>query len=210
MQIDEYMRSKKLPTAMREKTKDYFRLKFSNGKLLKEDEILDNLSPLLRREIQQYTGRDICKKIPLLSNPSSKDFAQDISCVIEPMIVFANEIITREGTTGDDMFFIFSGVVEIYAAAFKFSSYLAIGDGCVSATSFVQIQPHYFLFVSRPALQNECITPIQMYSTSAMSLSCWAYDGRRPRRRRHSARSIACERTLYSRCCATTRRSRRK
>ncbi|KAL7536658.1 hypothetical protein ACHAXR_007315, partial [Thalassiosira sp. AJA248-18] len=130
LRIDDYMRTKKLPSVMREKVKDYFYLQFSDGKLHKEDEIFDFLSPVLRREIKQFTGRDICRKVPLLSIPSSKDFAQDISCVIEPTIVFANEVIMREQTTGDEMFFICSGVVEIYVSSFKCASYLAIGDGC--------------------------------------------------------------------------------
>lgn len=132
LRIDDYMRTKKLPASMREKVKDYFYLQFSNGKLHKEDEIFDFLSPVLRREIKQFTGRDICRKVPLLSMPSSKDFAQDIACVIEPTIVFANEVIMREQTTGDEMFFICSGVVEIFVSSFKCASYLAIGDGCVS------------------------------------------------------------------------------
>ena len=62
LKVDDYMRSKKLPAAMREKVKDYFYLQFSNGKLHKEEEILDFLSPVLRREIKHFTGRDICRK----------------------------------------------------------------------------------------------------------------------------------------------------
>lgn len=132
LRIDDYMRTKKLPAAMREKVKDYFYLQFSDGKLHKEDQIFDFLSPVLRREIKQFTGREICRKVPLLSASMSKDFAQDIACAIEPTIVFANEVILREQTTGDEMFFISSGVVEIYVSSIKSASYLAIGDGCVS------------------------------------------------------------------------------
>ena len=132
LKVDDYMRSKKLPAAMREKVKDYFYLQFSNGKLHKEEEILDFLSPVLRREIKQFTGRDICRKVPLLSTPSHRDFAEGISYVIEPTIVFANEVIMKEQTTGDDMFFILSGVVEIYVSSKQIASYVAIGDGCVS------------------------------------------------------------------------------
>lgn len=124
------MRTKKLPAAMREKVKDYFYLQFSDGKLHNEEEIFDFLSPVLKREIKQFTGRDICRKVPLLSTPSNRDFAHDVSCVIEPTLVFANEIIMREQTTGNEMFFICSGVVEIYVSSLKYSSYLAIGDGC--------------------------------------------------------------------------------
>jgi CRP-like cAMP-binding protein len=141
--IDEYMRVKKLPASLREKTKDYFYLKFSNGKVINEEEILDQLSPVLRRDIKHFVGRDILKKMPILSNPTHRDFAQEIACVIEPVIVFANEVILREGTTGDELFFILSGVVEIYVAAFKFTSYNAVGDGCVSAICF-----HSFKFPS--------------------------------------------------------------
>ena len=139
LQIDDYMRTKKLPAAMREKVKDYFYLQFSNGKLHKEDEILDFLSPVLRREIKQFTGRDICRKVPLLSNPASKDFTGEISCVLEATMVFANEVIMREQTTGDEMFFIHSGVVEIYVSSSSLpsKSYVAIGDGCVSSCGYI-------------------------------------------------------------------------
>ena len=134
--IDEYMRSKKLPAAMREKMKDYFYLRFANGKIHNESEVLDLLSPVLRREIKQYNSKEILKKIPLLSNPACRDFAQDIACVIEPMIVFSNEVIMREETMGDEIFFISSGVVEIYLSSIRYTSYVAIGDGCVSLTNY--------------------------------------------------------------------------
>ena len=55
-QIDDYMRNKKLPAAMREKVKDCFYLQHSNGKLYEESEILDMLTPLLRREIKLFNG----------------------------------------------------------------------------------------------------------------------------------------------------------
>ena len=134
--FDEYMRSKKLPAAMREKMKDYYYLRFGNGKIHNESEILDLLSPELRREIKQYNSKEILKKIPLLSNPACRDFAKDIACVLEPMIIFANEVIMREGTMGDEIFFISSGVVEIYLSSIRSSSYVAVGDGCVSFSKY--------------------------------------------------------------------------
>eukprot|EP00804_Cyclotella_cryptica_P003159 CCRYP_013773-RB/>CCRYP_013773-RB protein AED:0.20 eAED:0.20 QI:2230/1/1/1/0.8/0.83/6/278/680 len=130
LKVDGYMRTKKLPAAMREKVKDYFYLQFSNGKLHREEEILDFLSPVLRREIKEFTGRDLCKRVPILSMKANKEFAGEISCCIEPNIVFANEIIMREKTTGDEMFFIHSGVVELFVSASQLLSYVAIGDGC--------------------------------------------------------------------------------
>ena len=132
MQIDDYMRNKRLPAVMREKVKDYFHLQHSNGKLYKEDEILDLLTPILRREIKLFNGRDLAVKVPMLSSVTNKEFAEEMTAAIEPVLAFQNEIIFRENTTGDDMYFINSGVVEIFVAAAINSTYVAIGDGCVS------------------------------------------------------------------------------
>lgn len=129
-QIDDYMRSKKLPASMREKVKDSFHLQHSNGKMFDEHEILRMLSPILQREIKLFTGRDLTMKVPLLSPVANKNFAEEISIAVDPMIAFPNEIIIRENTTGDEMFFISSGVIEIFISGSKSASYVAIGDGC--------------------------------------------------------------------------------
>eukprot|EP00957_Ditylum_brightwellii_P018889 1420659-Ditylum_brightwellii.AAC.1 len=130
MQIDDYMRNKKLPSVMREKVKDYFHLQHSNGKMYNENEILDMVTPILRREIKHFNSRDISLKVPLLSTVTNKEFAGEMITAIEPTIAFTNEIILREKTTGEEMFFINSGVVEIFLAGAQPSAYVAIGDGC--------------------------------------------------------------------------------
>lgn len=117
---------------MREKVKDCFHLQHSNGKLYDENEILDMLTPILKREIKLFTGRDLSMKVPLLSSVTNKHFAEEMVTAIEPMISFQNEVVLRENTTGNDMYFIGSGVVEIYLAGTENSAYVAIGDGCVS------------------------------------------------------------------------------
>ena len=136
--IDDYMRSKKLPAAMREKVKDYFHLQHANGKLYDETEILNMVTPILRREIKQFNGRDVTNKVPIFKSVANKDFAEEMTNAIEPTIAFNNEVIMRENTTGDEMFFINSGVVEIFVAGSKSSAYVAIGDGCVSEGSMVK------------------------------------------------------------------------
>lgn len=129
-QIDDYMRNERLPAAMREKVKDCFHLQHSNGKLFDESQILDMLTPILKREIKLFTGRDITVKVPLLSSVTNKEFAEEMATILEPVISFQNEIVIREKTTGDEMYFISSGVVEIFLAGANNSTYVAIGDGC--------------------------------------------------------------------------------
>ena len=46
MQIDDYMRNKRLAAAMREKVKDCFHLQYSNNKLYDEGQILDMLTTI--------------------------------------------------------------------------------------------------------------------------------------------------------------------
>ncbi len=133
-QIDDYMRSKKLPSALREKVKDCFHLQHSNGKLYNEEDILNMLSPILRREIKLFEGRDLTAKVPLLSAVTNRNFAEELIAVIEPVMTFEDEVVFREDTTGEEMYFINSGVVEIYLSGLRNIEYVAIGDGCVSGT----------------------------------------------------------------------------
>jgi hypothetical protein len=133
IQLDDYMRSKRLPSTLREKVKDYFHLIHSKGKIYNENEIHAMLTPILSRQIKVFTGNELAVKVPLLSAIKNRGFAEEISTMIEPMIVFDNEVIIRERTTGDELFFISSGVVEIFIThKDKVVSYIAIGDGCVS------------------------------------------------------------------------------
>lgn len=136
-QIDDYMRNKRLPAAMREKVKDCFHLQHSNGKLFDESQILDMLTPILKREIKLFTGRDITVKVPLFSSVTNKEFAEEMATILEPVISFHNEVVIRENSTGDEMFFISSGVVEIFLAGAQNAAYVAIGDGCVSSLKLV-------------------------------------------------------------------------
>lgn len=130
VQIDDYMRTKKLPATLREKVKDHFHIQHSDGKLFNEDEILGTVTPILRREIKFFNGRDISVKVPLLSSVINRSFSEEMTTIIEPTIAFTDEVILRENTTGEDMFFISSGVVEIFLAGAQNSAYVAIGDGC--------------------------------------------------------------------------------
>ena len=132
IQLDDYMRSRKLPAPLREKVKDYFHLQHADGKLFNEREILDMVTPILRREIQEFNGRGVAEKVPLLSSVSHKLFANELGAVIQSTIAFTDEILMKEGTVGDEMYFVNSGVLDIYVNDEKANAYCTIGDGCVS------------------------------------------------------------------------------
>lgn len=130
IQLDDYMRSKRLPSSLREKVKDYFHLQHADGKLFNEPEILDMVTPILRREIQYFNGRGVADKIPMLSSVAHKFFAEELATVIESTIAFTDEVLMKERTVGEEMYFINSGVVDIYLDEDKKRIYCTIGDGC--------------------------------------------------------------------------------
>lgn len=160
VQLDDYMRNKRLPSATREKVKDYFYLQHSDGKLYKEHEILNMLSPSLIREIKLFTGRDLSTKVPLLSSINNRGFSEELTTKLEHIISFEDEVIMRENTTGEEMFFVSNGVVEIFLQDSDVT-YVAIGDGCVSrrhSSPYVHIiefgfvhSLHQIIFICNPS-----------------------------------------------------------
>jgi len=126
------MRSKKLPASLREKVKDHFHMQHSDGKLFNEDEIFNSVTPILRREIKIFNGRDVTMKVPILSAVTNRSFSEDMTAIIKPTVAFTDEVIMREQTIGQEMYFINSGVIEIFLSGAKNKAYVAIGDGCVS------------------------------------------------------------------------------
>jgi CRP-like cAMP-binding protein len=130
-QLDDYMRSQKLPAALREKVKDHFHLQHSDGKLFDEDEILGGVTPILRREIVAFKHREVLHKVPLLQNTEENEvFALEVATMLNVDIIFMDEVVVRENMSGSDIFFIFSGVIEIYLESAADLTYVAIGDGC--------------------------------------------------------------------------------
>ena len=137
IELDDYMRSKKLPATLREKVKDYFHLQHTDGKLFNERGILDMVTPMLRREIQEFNGRGVAEKVPLLSSVNHKIFANELAGVIQSTIAFTDEILIKEGTVGNEMYFVNSGVLDIYVGGNQSDAYCTIGDGCVSSSQHI-------------------------------------------------------------------------
>ena len=125
-QIDDYVRNKRLPAAMQENVKDCFHLQHSNNKLYDEGQIFDMLTPILKRKIKLFTRRDIAVQVSLLSLVINKEFADEMATILKQVISFQNEIVIREKTTGDEVYSISSGVIEIFLACAQNTTYVAI------------------------------------------------------------------------------------
>lgn len=136
-QLDGYMKSKKLPVSMREKIVEHFHQQHPNRRYFDNERVERELmSPLHLQEMKCVLAREVLQKVPLLSAPENKSFAKVLATLLKPRLVFANELIFQARTTGDTMWFISSGLVELFLSSSlpKDDPYLVIGDGCVSVS----------------------------------------------------------------------------
>lgn len=133
IQLDGYMRSKNVPAALRAKVKDHFHSQHASRKFYDEEEVLKVISPIHLKEIRQFEMTQLVRKVPILALPANKSFVQSLANSLVQRIVFAGQVIFEQRTTGDTMYFISSGLVELYLPSKDGEApYLAIGDGCVS------------------------------------------------------------------------------
>ena len=127
-QVNEYMRSKALPAALRDKVKDFYLVQYSEGKMFDEAQILSELTPSLREEVKAFEARDLLHKVPLLM-ASPKEIGAKICAHVRICITFPDECLIHEGHHGESLYFIHSGLVEI-KSRYSQRLYHTIGDGC--------------------------------------------------------------------------------
>ena len=65
-QVKEYMSFKKLPGTLRDRVRQYFELKFNDGKVFDEEVILADLTPNLRQEILRFLSASHLLKVRLM------------------------------------------------------------------------------------------------------------------------------------------------
>lgn len=127
-QVKEYMSFKKLPGTLRDRVRQYFELKFNDGKVFDEEVILADLTPNLRQEILRFLSASHLLKVPVLkSSPSS--LVERLGVSVEPLIVFAEETVLHEGHHGDTLLIVNSGIIEISTLRTR-HLYRSVTDGC--------------------------------------------------------------------------------
>ena len=94
-QVHEHMSFKKLPSALRDRVRQYFELKYSDGMVFEEETILADLTPNLQREIRRCLSSARLLKVPFIKS-SPKLLMERVATCVEPLIVFADEVVVHE------------------------------------------------------------------------------------------------------------------
>ncbi|KAJ3228234.1 Potassium voltage-gated channel sub H member 7 [Clydaea vesicula] len=115
-EVNEYLNYKKLSPNIKNRVKQYYELKFK-GKYFNEVEILGELNNSLRQDIAIHNCRDLIRKVPFLcrSQNDGRDeaFNRCIASALQPCYYINGDRILEAGDVGNEMYFIFAGIVEI-------------------------------------------------------------------------------------------------
>ncbi|GAU89031.1 hypothetical protein RvY_01629 [Ramazzottius varieornatus] len=114
-QVEEYMAYRKLPRPLRVKIGDFYEHRFQ-GKIFDEEAILGELNDPIRELIINYNCRDLVSSVPFFSH-ADPNFVTAIITKLKYEFFLPDDIIVREGTLGNKMYFIQEGLVEIYMEA---------------------------------------------------------------------------------------------
>lgn len=125
-QIEEYMRYRDLPQNVRERITDYYEHKYSQKRLFNELEILSEVSKPLRDDIVNHNCRDLIECVPFLRE-GGPDFITQVTNSLTFDVYLAGDVIIKEGTFGDEMFFIRNGSVDVVASG-QYVTTLVEGD----------------------------------------------------------------------------------
>lgn len=99
--------------------------------------VFDRMPPTARRNLNRHMKDSLFRTVPLFSVQGHEDLAESIRSELEPETVFEGAVIIKENVSGEEMFFIQKGEVEIRVQGKK---YISLSSGSVSvALHFVII-----------------------------------------------------------------------
>jgi CRP-like cAMP-binding protein len=113
-ELNEYMEARELPIQLRYEIREFFynaRLS-AESKLNNETKILAELSALLRSKIAFAINDSVLNKMPFFVG-ADHNFLMELALSMRMVCFPPHEEVILEGEIGEEMFFIFRGVVEV-------------------------------------------------------------------------------------------------
>ncbi|KAG1682358.1 Potassium/sodium hyperpolarization-activated cyclic nucleotide-gated channel 2 [Nymphon striatum] len=141
-QVEEYMAYRKLPRDMRQRITEYFEHRFQ-GKFFDEDVILGELSEKLREDVINYNCRSLVASVPFFANADSM-FVSDVVTKLKYEVFQPGDIIIKEGTIGNKMYFIQEGIVDIVMINGEVAT--SLSDGSYFGVASVRAETYCNLF----------------------------------------------------------------
>ncbi|KAJ3276216.1 hypothetical protein HDV01_005664 [Terramyces sp. JEL0728] len=111
-QIKQFIRYKNLGLDLEEKIMQYYLFKFPKRRYFDEEKLLNQLNEPLRKDIAMKQCRTLILQVPFFKQ-ADHSFISQIITYLKIEHYLSGDVIIEQGSYGDEMFFIFSGYVEI-------------------------------------------------------------------------------------------------
>nr|ABI94041.1 hyperpolarization-activated cyclic nucleotide-modulated cation channel splice variant ABs-I [Panulirus interruptus] len=125
-QVEEYMAYRKLPRELRTRITEYFEHRYQ-GKFFDEEMILGELSEKLREDVINYNCRSLVASVPFFAN-ADPGFVSEVVTKLKYEVFLPGDIIIKEGTIGNKMYFIQEGIVDIVMSNGEVATSLSDGS----------------------------------------------------------------------------------
>jgi hyperpolarization activated cyclic nucleotide-gated potassium channel 2 len=111
-EVSQYIQYKGLGRDIQQRIFQYYHFKYSKGKYFDEEKILAELNQPLRVSISMRECRPLIVQVPFFKD-ADHSFITQVVTILKVNHFLHDDIIIEQGTTGDQMFFIESGSVEV-------------------------------------------------------------------------------------------------
>ncbi|VDP97459.1 unnamed protein product [Trichobilharzia regenti] len=105
------MAYRKLPRALRQRIANYYEHRYQ-GKMFDEAQILNEFSECLREQVINYNCRALVAAVPFFTY-ADQDFVSEVVTKLKFEVFQPGDLIIKEGTIGNKMYFIQEGIVDI-------------------------------------------------------------------------------------------------
>lgn len=116
-----------LPGNLQSRIYDYYTYIWRKQTGYFEADFLQSLPPGLKMEVSSYLKKEIVEKVSLFED-LGEDFLDEISMMLESRIIAPGERVVKFGDTGEKMFFIVRGTLDVLNAQGEVVAQLTDGD----------------------------------------------------------------------------------
>jgi hypothetical protein len=110
--VDTFMRTYHIPNALRSKIRSYYHYIWEKKKGYQDKSLLEGLPAKIQSELYFFIHRSIIEKVPFLKD-AGPDLLEDLMNKLEPRIFIPGEKIFRVDESGDALYIVHSGQIEI-------------------------------------------------------------------------------------------------
>jgi len=111
-QLKIFVNYRNIPLSLQKKIRDYYDYIWKKKLGFDESIFLSGLPQGLRNEVSLHLRKEILQKIPLFDGVSN-EFLNEVSLFMRPIVCVPNEYVFKEGDTGNEMYFVIKGKLNV-------------------------------------------------------------------------------------------------